>query len=171
MNVNKIYLIGMPGSGKSTLGKKLALDLGILFVDLDVQIELKEGVSIRELFTAKGEDYFRKLESSMLREYGAMSNSFVMATGGGTPCFYDNMEFMNETGTSVFVDVPVEELVRRMNQSNTSKRPLLSDSQNLSARLTELREARLSFYNQGKIKLTDRFDLGQALKDFERGAT
>jgi len=121
----KIYLIGYMGCGKSTLGKELAKLMNLPWVDLDEAIEGKSGQSITALFSAFGEAGFRKVESELLREYGLNDQSFVMATGGGTPVYENNMAFMNSTGTTVYLKVDSEELVRRLWQDR-SARPLLS---------------------------------------------
>ncbi len=84
----KIFLIGLAGSGKTTLGKQLASELDLPFADLDWEIETKENKSVREIFTQQGEDHFRKVESELLREWAGSQKDFVMATGGGAPCFF-----------------------------------------------------------------------------------
>ncbi|MFM8739263.1 MAG: shikimate kinase, partial [Cytophagales bacterium] len=98
----KIFLIGLPGSGKTTLGKQLAERLNIRFVDLDTEIEKSEGESIALIFKRFGEDHFRKAESTQLQKWANLNEDFVMATGGGAPCFFDNMEVMNQSGTTIF---------------------------------------------------------------------
>src|SRR5690349_71191 len=110
----KVYLIGMPGSGKSTIGKQLAAALLLPFVDLDHEIERKELKSIAEIFSEKGENYFRHTESQMLQQWAGSARDFVMATGGGAPCFFNGLEIINNSGISVFLDVPVSELLRRI---------------------------------------------------------
>src|SRR5215216_5287440 len=106
----KIYLIGMPGSGKTTLGKQIAEDLGFPFIDLDTEIENREGKSISEIFSHKGEDHFRVLESTLLKELSSSSHNVVIATGGGAPCYFGGMETMNATGLTVFIDVPLDDI-------------------------------------------------------------
>lgn len=142
----KLYLIGMPGSGKTTLGKKVASHLGLDFVDLDQEIENREQKSIPEIFSQKGEDYFRQLESALLHEWAASLKSFVMATGGGAPCFYDGINVINNSGVSIFLDVPVEQLVKRV-ESKTN-RPLLQtgNAEELKNRLKTILEQRKPVY-------------------------
>src|SRR5689334_5487844 len=101
----KIFLIGLPGSGKSTLGKDLADALLVDFVDLDVEIEKQENKIVQDIFREKGEDYFRQVESSVLKVWAASSKSFVMSTGGGAPCFYGGIDVINESGISIFLNV------------------------------------------------------------------
>ncbi len=138
----------MPGAGKSTLGKKLAEKMLLPFIDLDKQIEGYEQSTIPELFQEKGEEYFREVEATMLREQSMKQHSFVMGTGGGTPCFHHSMEFMKEQGIVVFLDVALEALYLRV--KNSSDRPLLSleSEEDLLLRLENLRNKRLSFYSQ-----------------------
>ena len=100
--IMKIFLIGLPGSGKSTIGKSLALELSYPFIDLDLDIEKAEGRTIKQIFKQMHEGYFRQLESKALKKYCQSQDSFVMATGGGAPCFFDNMEQINQAGKSVF---------------------------------------------------------------------
>jgi len=149
----KIYLIGMPGSGKSTLGRKLARELLVEFVDLDNEIEKKEGKSVREIFAANGEEYFRLSESQVLTNWSVSPTSFVMATGGGTPCFFNGIQVINETGLSIFLDVPLSQLLFRLEKK--TDRPLLSsaDEKEMEDKLNRLRSARLAIYEQAHIKI------------------
>lgn len=149
----KIFLIGMPGSGKTTLGKRLAAHLLIDFVDLDGEIEKAEVKSISEIFQEKGEEHFRLLEARLLREWSAGGKSFVMATGGGAPCFHNGIEIINEYGVSVFLDCSVPELVSRV--KNNRERPLLlsADLDELQQKLERMRNSRLACYRQAKIIL------------------
>jgi shikimate kinase len=151
----KIFLVGMPGSGKTTLGKQLAQHLDIAFVDLDAEIERAEQRSISEIFSHKGEDYFRLLESRLLREWAASAVSFVMATGGGAPCFHRGIDLINEYGISVFLDCPVSELIERVRKNR--ERPLLltSDEPELKARLEKMLANRRDCYSKANIILQD----------------
>lgn len=98
----RIFLIGFMGCGKSTLGKKLATKLGYDFIDLDYQLEKQMGTSIGNYFAANGEEAFRKLESKTLKEFDYPING-VIATGGGTPCYFDNMDWMNSNGITIYM--------------------------------------------------------------------
>lgn len=149
----KLYLIGMPGSGKTTLGSALAKELSLMFVDLDNEIETHEGKSIPEIFRENGEAHFRQIESRLLHEFAASAKDFVMSTGGGAPCILKGIEVINKTGISIFFDVPVNDLVERLKSHND--RPLLGDD--LSERektLRKLFEAREVCYRQAKIIIT-----------------
>ena len=100
----RIFLTGYMGAGKTTLGKAFARELNIPFIDLDWYIEERFHKSIRELFIERGEASFRELERTMLHEVAEFEN-VIISTGGGTPCFFDNMEYMNDNGQTVFLDV------------------------------------------------------------------
>ena len=143
----------MPGSGKTTLGEQLADNLVVEFVDLDVEIEKQESKSIPEIFRTKGEDYFREIESQVLLRWAALTKSFVMATGGGTPCFYQGIDVINRTGISVFLDVPVKDIVKRL--SSSKNRPLLqtNDDVEREERLKKILESRITIYDQATIRL------------------
>jgi len=156
----KIYLVGMPGSGKSTLGRPLASSLLTEYVDLDEEIEKREGKPVQSIFSENGEDYFRQLESKVLKEWAASTGSFVMATGGGTPCFYDGIDVMNQTGMSIFLRASLATLVSRL--KNKTDRPLLnaSDVAEKKARINELLEARLACYERATITV-DNADLSK----------
>jgi shikimate kinase len=154
MNVmSKIYLVGLPGSGKTTLGTALASALNLPFVDLDAEIEKQEGEAVPDIFSSKGEDHFRQVESRVLREWAGSSQSFVMGTGGGAPCFYNGMGIINSSGLSIFLDEPVDEILRRLEAF--SNRPLLAaeDAQQKKLKLENLRNTRLAIYRQASITL------------------
>jgi shikimate kinase len=119
----RIYVIGYMGSGKSTVSHKLASKLGYLRFDLDELFEQRYKISIQNFFEKYDETLFRKLESRLLKET-VLLNKVVIATGGGTPCFYDNMEWMLEFGTTVFIEMHPDSLVKRLLESK-KKRPLL----------------------------------------------
>ena len=118
-----IYLTGYMGSGKTTAGLKLAVKMGYAFADLDVMIENKFKITINKFFTKYGEPAFRKIEREMLIETFSYTNT-VIATGGGTPCFADNMEIINKNGISVYIKIPEKALFQRLLNSK-KKRPLL----------------------------------------------
>lgn len=152
--MRNIFLIGMPSSGKSTLGKRLARALHYRFADTDKIIVREEGKSIRAIFADHGEAHFRSLEGRVLRTVRA-GNSLVVSTGGGMPCFNDNMTYIKATGVSVFLDVPVETLYQRMLTHATADRPLYNHTD--PALLDNLRqryEVRLPFYRQADITIS-----------------
>jgi shikimate kinase len=118
-----IFLIGFMGSGKSTLGRQLANQLSLPFIDMDKFIEKKNGTTVQELFTQLGEEGFRRLEREVLEEL-AKTQTGIIATGGGAPCFFSNMQHMNEWGTTIYLRISPRELCVRLSVSST-ERPLL----------------------------------------------
>lgn len=120
----RIFLIGFMGAGKSALGQGLAAELGFKFIDLDKEIEKHFGKDITSIFATEGEDVFRDAESQKLAEAIEEHDDFVMATGGGTPCFGDNMQQMNESGTTIYLKMSTDHLVQRL-EPESDTRPLL----------------------------------------------
>jgi shikimate kinase len=147
----KIFLIGMPGAGKTTLGKQLAEKLTLEFVDLDDEIQKEAGKSVQDLFSQQGEDAFRQLESSLLNRWAASSKNFVMATGGGAPVFLNGMDTINATGLSVFLDVSLDQILSRLSALND--RPLLQadDDSVKKMKLTALLQKRLPIYKKAAL--------------------
>ena len=121
----KYFIVGYMASGKSTFGKELAKDKGLPFLDLDESIEAREGRSISEIFAKEGEVYFREREREILHEICNERDEFVLAAGGGTPCFFDNMDYMNQEGTTVFLNTSPLVIVDRLKRQRTD-RPLLA---------------------------------------------
>ena len=120
--MRRIFLIGYMGAGKTTLGRALAKELGIQFIDMDSYIEARFCKTISKIFAEKGEEGFREIERRILHEVGEFED-VIISTGGGTPCFFDNVEYMNGQGTTVFLDVPEERLFIRLSIAR-SKRQL-----------------------------------------------
>lgn len=151
-----IYLLGMPGSGKTTLGRRLAKACGYLFADLDAILSQQEAMPVTEIFAQKGEAYFRQAESDALKNTLALPKH-VIATGGGTPCFFDNLDWMNQTGITLFLDVSVSELVKRLtaNAEAQQKRPLFANKSlaELTESLEVMRANRLPFYEKAHFRL------------------
>ncbi len=146
----KIFLLGLPGSGKTTLGKELAKALGLPFVDLDAEIEKTEGTSIPKIFEQKKEDYFRRIESAELKNWCSKEADFVMSTGGGVPVYFDNIEIINKSGKSIFLDVPASEIARRIVNTKLSERPLFAKAhpESIKDHVEFMRSHRLSFYKK-----------------------
>jgi len=148
---DRIFLLGMPSAGKSTFGKALSGLLGWNFTDLDACIEAVEGHSIPEIFAQNGEGYFREVERRVLRE--TLPLRHVVATGGGTPCFFDNMDFLKQHGICLFLEVPTEVLAKRSLQQH-GQRPLLKEATDLVALqklLHQKYQQRIPFYRQADI--------------------
>lgn len=151
----KIFLVGMLGSGKTTLGKQLAAYLNIPFVDMDWEITKKENKSVQEIFAEKGEDYFREVEAAVLRELASSEDSFIIGTGGGAPCFHQGIDVINSAGLSIFLDVSVEELLSRL--AKATDRPLLNteDEKEKGKRIQELRTRRLAIYQRAHVTIKE----------------
>ncbi|MFK8005889.1 MAG: shikimate kinase [Saprospiraceae bacterium] len=147
----RIFLLGFMGSGKSYSGKRLAEKFGMSFIDLDDYIETKEERTIREIFEKEGEDYFREIEKTCLHELGGKKMT-IISTGGGTPCFFDNMSWMNKNGVTVFLETSVDILSNRL-FDEMQKRPLLKgfSEKELKYFIEKKLEERNPFYHQTQI--------------------
>ncbi len=152
----KIVLIGMPGSGKSTLGKDIAKKLGFKIYDLDDLIVKREGTSIPKIFMEKGEGYFRRLETNVLSDLLDKEEAFVLSTGGGAPCYNENMDLINQKGVSVFLDVSLEQILERLTKGEVAKRPLFQglETGEITLKLQDMLSERISYYEKAKIKLS-----------------
>jgi shikimate kinase len=150
--VDKIFFIGLPGSGKSTFGKLLSERLKISFCDLDFEIEREIGKSISSIFETDGENVFRKLEQKALLTQIHQEGKTVISCGGGTPCFFDNMQVMNAEGITIFLDVPINTIVKRIEKN--AHRPLLRD-QHPKELLIKLSKERSVYYHQAQIIIDD----------------
>ncbi len=149
-NMAKIFLTGYMGSGKSTAGKKLAAKFGYDFIDLDHFIESEYKLTIPEIFATKGENEFRAMEHNALKKV-IEKNNIVIACGGGTPCYYNNMELMNNNGTTVYIKMSVDALVNRLINAK-EKRPLIANKTEaeLRAFINRQLEKREDAYHQAQ---------------------
>lgn len=147
----RIYLVGYMGSGKTTLAKKLASDSSYDFIDLDETFEKQYKITISDFFAKYGEELFRKIESELLKKTVSFDNC-VVATGGGTPCFFDNMDWMNDNGVTVFVKVSPKTAADRIFHSK-HKRPITDgkDIDELIAFVEKHYAERLPFYEKAQI--------------------
>ncbi|GAB2458464.1 shikimate kinase [Hymenobacter qilianensis] len=144
----------MPGAGKTTLGLALATRLEMPFRDLDEEIVAHEKRSILEIFATDGQDYFREVEAAVLRTLITSQPRMVLATGGGTPCFHQNMDLLLATGIPLYLAVPVPELLQRLRR-NLSRRPLLTDipdEKALTAHISETLALRQRFYDRAPLR-------------------
>lgn len=144
-----IYLIGYMASGKSTLGRLLAGRIGFSFIDADDWISNESGLSIPDYFNLKGEEAFRQEELRLLR-YISMSERTVVACGGGMPCFNNNMDLMNSTGLTVWLDVPSDILIERLKNDN-DQRPLLKLTDELNLLVEQQLSERMKYYEKAKL--------------------
>lgn len=155
----RIFLIGYSGAGKTTLGRAFSKKYGLDFIDLDWFIEQRFHKSINEIFDERGESGFRELESRMLHEVGEFENILV-SCGGGTPCFFDNMNYMLSVGTVVFLEPTEEALFRRLKVARDS-RPLLRgmSDEELLATIRKSTAERYPFYSRAHhTLLSDRLE-------------
>ncbi|UEG50190.1 shikimate kinase [Ferruginibacter lapsinanis] len=144
-STNNIFLIGFMGTGKTHWGKIWSAAHNFSFIDLDEMIEKAEGKTVAEIFEQHGEDYFRLLETKMLRRLINKQHT-IIACGGGTPCFHDNMEWMNKQGTTVYISSSSHDILKRV-LAEQDKRPLLK----------KLNQAELLFFIEQKLKEREPF--------------
>jgi shikimate kinase len=149
----RIFLVGFMGSGKSAMGAALAKELDLDFIDLDKEIEKKSGKEITSIFANDGEKHFRDLESQTLNEL-LENDDYVMACGGGTPCFGDNMEKMNEAGVTIYLKMSTDGLTERL-EAEKDSRPLLAgkSGHELWTFVHETLQAREPDYLKAKYKV------------------
>ena len=146
--MTRILLIGFMAAGKTTLGKALARELGLQFIDLDHYIENRYRSTVSQLFAERGEEAFRQIERNMLHEVAEFED-VIIATGGGTPCFFDNMDYMNGQGTTVFLEASVDTIHTRLTIART-QRPLVAQktSDELRDYIIQMLELRKPYYSR-----------------------
>jgi shikimate kinase len=152
----KIFLIGFMGSGKTHRGRQLSEKLNMPFFDLDEQIVNSEGKSINQIFEAEGEEAFRLKEKEILNIITESHHSFIMASGGGAPCYFNNIEYMNQSGITVWLNTPMPTLFKRL-QLERAHRPLLrelSDAQLHSFIVRKFSDRKI-YYEQAKVVIDD----------------
>lgn len=160
--MTRILIIGYMGAGKTTLGKVLAKDLGLPFYDLDWYIESRMMKTVPQLFAERGEDGFRKVEHNMLHEVAEFED-VVISCGGGTPCFYDNMEYMNAQGDTVYLKASPEVLYAHL-QMGKVERPLLKNKtrEEMQAFIKEQLAEREKYYTKARhifdVDLLDNYE-------------
>lgn len=149
--MKRIFIVGYMGSGKTTVGKKLAKSLALSFIDLDAYIESKHLKTIAEIFAEKGEEDFRKIERKAIIDVSQIED-VIISTGGGAPCFFDNMDLMNKAGTTVYIEAEPEELAERLLASKTV-RPLIAgkSKDELIPFIAKHLAARQRYYMNSKI--------------------
>ncbi len=151
-----VYLVGFMASGKTKIGKKIAKKIGYQFIDLDQKISEKINMSIADFFKSNTETDFRLIEQQCLIDTQNLQKTIV-ATGGGTPCFGDNMHIINTFGASIFIDVETKILVGRLkNETQNKKRPLLNnetDPQKLQTLVENMLSQRRPFYEKSHFSI------------------
>lgn len=160
--MRRIILIGYMGSGKTTLGKALSKETGLKFYDLDWYIESRMRKTISELFAEKGEEGFRKVEYNMLHEVAEFED-VIISCGGGTPCFFDNMDYLNQQGDVVYLKATPETLYKHLQMARV-ERPLLKgkSQEELIDYITTHLQEREPYYQQARyqldVNLLDNYD-------------
>lgn len=151
MHIERIFLVGFMGSGKSTLGRRLKNEMEWDFLDLDDVFEEKYQTTIKEYFATLGEDAFREAERQVLAEV-IHRKKVIISTGGGTPCFFDNMDVMNQNGLTIYLKLSVDTLITRLN-TGKNVRPLVAgkSGEELYNFIEEKLSEREGFYQQSKI--------------------
>ncbi|AWM34281.1 shikimate kinase [Hymenobacter nivis] len=156
LSLMHLSILGMPGSGKTTLGQALAQHFNWRFLDLDAEIVARAGQAIPAIFAEHGEANFRQLEADALRAVVARPGPLVLATGGGTPCFHGNLNVLNSSTFTLWLDVPVAVLARRLERGGAARRPLLAGAGlQLAAALAETLAARQQFYSQARLRFAE----------------
>ena len=160
--MRRIILIGYMGSGKTTVGKALSKETGMMFYDLDWYIESRMRKTVSQIFAEKGEEGFRKIEYNMLHEVAEFED-VIISCGGGTPCFFDNMDYLNQQGDVVYLKATPETLYKHLLMAKV-ERPLLKDktSEELIAYITEHLKEREPFYGKARhildVNVLDNYD-------------
>ena len=160
--MKRIILVGYMGSGKTTVGKALSKETGMMFYDLDWYIETRMRKTVPQIFAERGEEAFRKMEYNMLHEVAEFED-VIISCGGGTPCFFDNMEYLNQQGDVVYLNASPEVLYKHLLMAKT-ERPLLKGKspEELITYIEEHLKEREPFYNKAKysldVSLMDDFD-------------
>lgn len=147
----KIFLLGFMGSGKSYWSRKLSSAMDLPLVELDHEVEQEAGSSIADIFSHRGEASFRALERDLLRRL-MEKDAFILSCGGGTPCFFDNMDRMNKAGLTLWLNPSVSVMVERL-KGNRSHRPLIRDLDDtaLTAYVNRMLQTRSPFYQQAQM--------------------
>jgi len=150
----RIYLIGYMGCGKSTLGRRLSKHLDLQFVDMDHYIEERNYKTIPQIFAEEGEAEFRKKERKALEELSEFTD-IIIATGGGAPCFFDNINLMNRTGKTIYLNINPDILAVRLLKSKT-ERPLIKgkSKEELITFIDETLRKRNEFYSKAQFQIT-----------------
>lgn len=152
----KIFLIGFMGSGKTHWGRLLSAKLGLSFFDLDTMIVEREKRSIADIFAIKGEEYFRYLEKETLERIVVEQDGFIVSCGGGTPCFFNNIEFMKKCGKVIWLNTSTEVLQKRLLKERKS-RPLIRgvDDGDLSRYIVRKLSERRMYYQQADVMVNE----------------
>lgn len=149
--MRKVFLVGMPGSGKSRMAKFISSVTDLSYKDLDDEIERTEGKSIKEIFKNHGETYFRNKETEILKNIIEKDKNLIIATGGGTPCFNHNIDLINKNGLSIFLNTSLDVIVERI--SRKKKRPLFKNK-DVEETVKKMFQERIKFYSKSRHHVT-----------------
>ena len=149
--MRKVFLVGMPGSGKSRMAKFISSVTDLSYKDLDDEIERTEGKSIKEIFKNHGEIYFRNKETKILKNIIEKDKNLIIATGGGTPCFNHNIDLINKSGLSIFLNTSLDVIVERISRKN--KRPLFKNK-DVEETVKKMFQERIKFYSKSRHHVT-----------------
>ena len=149
--MRKVFLVGMPGSGKSKMAKFISSVTDLSYKDLDDEIERTEGKSIKEIFKNHGETYFRNKETEILKNIIEKDKNLIIATGGGTPCFNHNIDLINKSGLSIFLNTSLDVIVERISRKN--KRPLFQNK-DVEETVKKMFQERIKFYSKSRHHVT-----------------
>lgn len=148
-----IIIIGMPGSGKSSVAKVLSGKIKWKFLDTDSFIEAMEECSVENIFKNKGENYFRERERDLIVNFFNLDHT-VISTGGGMPVFYDNMDNLKKIGITVFLKVPLKEIVNRLERPKNRNRPLIKQGKSVEDKVQEIYNQRIYIYEQADLSIS-----------------
>ncbi len=168
----RIFLIGFMFSGKSTVGKKLASIMNYNFIDTDKYFEEKYKISIFDFFEKFGEEMFRKFEHEILKEL-VVKDNVIISTGGGLPCFNENMDIINKEGISIYLEMPYNAIINRQKNSK-QKRPLLKNKtqEEIETYLLDLLTKREPIYQKSKITIDaqniDFYSLKETIESYSK---
>ncbi|MCH3981823.1 MAG: shikimate kinase [Prevotella sp.] len=151
--MRRIIILGYMGAGKTTIGKALSKEIDIPFYDLDWYIESRMRKTVKQIFDEKGEEGFRKIEHTMLHEVAEFEN-VIISCGGGTPCFFDNMDYMNQQGETIYLKATPEVLYGHLKMGKTVRPLLLNKTpEEVQVFIKEQLKAREPYYSKAKYTL------------------
>jgi|SouAtlMetagenome_1021521.scaffolds.fasta_scaffold08227_2 shikimate kinase len=152
---NHLFIVGFMASGKSTFGKRVAIELGYQFIDTDKEIERQEGKTIPQIFEEEGEQYFRRLEMKFLKSVSDFKVNTVFSTGGGMACNQYRINRMLNLGKLIYLEIDVKSVINRLKNAK-QKRPLLSNlsEDDLSKKINSMLNKRKKYYEQASQSIS-----------------
>lgn len=153
--MKNFFLLGMPASGKSTIANYISEKTNLYKIDLDEEIEKYCEASIIDIFNKEGEIYFRKIESLILKKIILEKKNYILSTGGGSPCYNNNLKIILKNGISIFINTPISTIVERIIKN--TNRPMFKNKKDIKSKINDLYQTRLSFYNQSDYTISKNF--------------